>query len=192
MNTIRIPGNIYNALRACSATDDVRYYLNGILVDVANQKLVATDGHRLFAYPIDAEKSELDPESLDDKIVELPRRKADAAGEIVITFTAEQTTITSFSTTGRQKWVEVVAIVDGTFPDYAKVIPPWGEGPRDKVPLVSYNPRLIGEVVAALNPVGFPCRVVPTDPKGTSALLVQLDGYPDATLVLMPMRGSWS
>jgi hypothetical protein len=72
------------------------------------------------------------------------------------------------------------------------VIPPWGEGPRDQVPLVTYNPTLIGEVAAALSPGGFPCRVVPSDSKGTGALLVQLDGYPDATLVLAPMRASWS
>jgi len=49
--TLSIP-----ALKACNlfaSKEDVRYYLNGVLVTVTERATlyVATDGHRLLAYP---------------------------------------------------------------------------------------------------------------------------------------------
>jgi len=192
MTTITIPGNVYNALRACTAPDDeVRYYLRGILVDFANELFVATDGHRLLKYAIDTTASEIG-EDLSDMLIATTSRKVDREGSLVLTIDAagvESATATAFSKTGKQKWSEVVAIIDGKFPDYEKVIPPWNKAQRgDSVAAVCYNPVLIGEVVAALTPKGCACKVYPTDPKGTGPLLVDLAGYPDASFVLMAMR----
>ncbi len=192
MTTITIPGNVYNALRACTAADDeVRYHLRGILVDFANELFVATDGHRLLKYAIDKTASEI-ADDLPDMLIATTSRKADREGSIVLTIDAagvERASATSFSKTGKQKWTEMVEVIDGKFPDYEKVIPPWNKAERgDSIPAVIYNPTLIGEVVAALNAKGLAVKVYPTDPKGTGPLLVDIQAHPDASLVLMPMR----
>lgn len=196
MSTIKIEGNVYNALRTCAARDDeVRYYLRGILVDYANDLLVATDGNRLLKYAIDKSASDYNGD-LPDRIVTTSSRKADREGLIVVELSDDpasadymHATITLYSKTGKQKWRELVEVIDGTFPDYEKVIPPWNKAQRgDRVPAVCYNPLLIGEVMAALNAKGCACKVYPTDDEGTGPLLVDLAGHPDASLVLMPMR----
>ena len=191
MTTITIPGNVYNALRACTAADDeVRYHLRGILVDFANELFVATDGHRLLKYAIDKTASEI-ADDLPDMLIATTSRKADREGSIVLTIDAagvEAATATSFSKTGKQKWSELVEVIDGKFPDYDKVIPPWtkmAEG--ETVPAVAYNPVLIGDVVKALTPDGIACRVYPTA-DGKGACRVKIAGFPDAELILMPMR----
>lgn len=194
MTTLKIEGNIYNALRTVAATDDeVRYYLRGMLVDSSNSLFVATDGHRLLTYPIDREQSEIGTD-LPDRIVSMSTRKADRAGLIVVELNDDpasvdymHATITSFSTTGKQKWRELVEVVDGKFPDYAKVIP---ERPSEKIATaaLTYNPTLIGSMVDALTAKPVACRVMPTDNKGSGPLWVEVAGFPDAVLILMPMR----
>jgi DNA polymerase-3 subunit beta len=52
---ITIDHSIIKALLICAAKHDVRYYLNGVSVDAranGDVVLVATDGHRLLAYPV--------------------------------------------------------------------------------------------------------------------------------------------
>lgn len=192
MSIIKIDGKVYNALRTCAGKDDVRYYLNGILFDFANELLVATDGHRLLTYPI--EKANEYPRDLPDMIIATASRKADREGTITVEISDDATgdnrtraTITSFSTTGKQKWAEIVDVIDGKFPDYAKVIP---ERPSDKIATaaLTYNPSLIGSMVDALTSKPVACRVMPTDGKGSGPLWVEVAGFPDAVLILMPMR----
>jgi len=195
MSTIKIQGNVYNALRCCIRIDDVRYGIRGMLVDFANDMLVATDGHRLLKHEIDKAENEYAAD-LPARTVAPSTRKADREGLIVIEISDDPASvdymharITLFSKTGKQKWAEVVEIIDTQFPDYSKVIPPWNKAQRgNKIPAVVYNPILIGEVVAALNPKGCAAAIYPTDPKGTGPLLVDLAGFPKAHLILMPMR----
>ncbi len=197
MTTITIPGNVYNALRTCAGDDDVRYYLNGILIDFANGLLVATDGHRLLKYPIDVEHAWTSiSKKQPDTIVAVTSRKVDAGGQIRIdvsdaggSFENRATaTATAFSKTGKQKWSEVVEIIDAEFPDYDRVIPPWTKmADGGTVPAIAYNPVLMGEVVSALIPGGCACRVHPTT-DGKGACRVVIASCPDAELILMPMR----
>jgi DNA polymerase-3 subunit beta len=52
---LTIDHSIIKALLICAAKHDVRYYLNGVSVDAranGDVVLVATDGHRLLAYPV--------------------------------------------------------------------------------------------------------------------------------------------
>ncbi len=195
MSTIKIQGNVYNALRVCIRTDEVRYPIRGMLVDFAAELLVATDGHRLLKHEIDSAESEYTCD-LPPRIIAPSTRKADREGLIVIEISDDpastdymHATITLFSTTGKQKWRELVEVLDATFPDYDKVIPPWNKAQRgNAIPAVVYNPVLIGEVVQALNAKGCAAKVYPTEADGAGPLLVDLAGYPEASLVLMSMR----
>ncbi|WIM04880.1 MAG: DNA polymerase III subunit beta [Candidatus Nitricoxidivorans perseverans] len=103
------------------AQQDIRYYLNGLLLVVngAEMRLVATDGHRL------AYVSEALPETLPRTEVILPRKTVlelsrqladnDDLLEIVLTPTQAQFRFAD---------IELVSkLIDGKFPDYERVIP---------------------------------------------------------------------
>ncbi len=107
------------------AAQDVRYYLNGLLliVDGAELRAVATDGHRLAfasmsldgALPGDTPRQEL---ILPRKtVLELNRQLADSDEPLELAMTANQIRFTFGST------VLVSKLIDGKFPDFQRVIP---------------------------------------------------------------------
>jgi DNA polymerase-3 subunit beta len=103
------------------AQQDIRYYLNGLLmvVEDASLKLVATDGHRLalatLALGADAARQEaIVPRKT---VLELAKLLADTDDEVTVELSSTQAAF-SFGA------VELVSkLVDGKFPDYARVIP---------------------------------------------------------------------
>jgi DNA polymerase III subunit beta len=103
------------------AQQDIRYYLNGLLVVVEDKqlKLVATDGHRL-AYASLKLDSDLPRQEVivpRKTVLELSKLLADNDDEVKIELAATQASFT-FGT------VELVSkLVDGKFPDYTRVIP---------------------------------------------------------------------
>ena len=103
------------------AQQDIRYYLNGLLMVVEDKqlKLVATDGHRL-AYASLALAADLPRQEVivpRKTVLELAKLLADSDDEVKIELAATQAAF-SFGT------VELVSkLVDGKFPDYTRVIP---------------------------------------------------------------------
>ncbi|MGE0372078.1 MAG: DNA polymerase III subunit beta [Gammaproteobacteria bacterium] len=107
------------------AQQDVRYYLNGLLMELENRiiRMVATDGHRLALcethYPkeINKNQSVIIPRKA---VLELYRLLADDDSEVEIrvggNFIQVKTTEISFTT----------KLIDGRFPDYENVIPKGG------------------------------------------------------------------
>jgi len=110
------------------AQQDVRFYLNGLLVEIADHKLccVATDGHRLAWSCIGIEVS---PETPLRAII--PRK---SVGELLrLLGSAEAGSEVSLHLTGQQLQASVggvrltTRLVDGRFPDYDRVIPSDGD-----------------------------------------------------------------
>lgn len=112
---------LFGLVHYAMAQQDIRYYLNGLLLSVSGGELtlVATDGHRLAlaSMPLESEQEKIE--------VILPRKAAlevwklladsDAAAQIDIRENQVAFTIGS---------VELISkVVDGKFPDYQKVIP---------------------------------------------------------------------
>lgn len=103
------------------AQQDIRYYLNGLLmvVEEGSLKLVATDGHRL-AYAALKLGDELPRQEVivpRKTVLELAKLLADSDAEVRIELSATQAAF-SFGT------VELVSkLIDGKFPDYTRVIP---------------------------------------------------------------------
>jgi DNA polymerase-3 subunit beta len=103
------------------AQQDIRYYLNGLLVLVEDQqlRLVATDGHRLayaaMALPASTPRQEvIVPRKT---VLELSKLLADTDEEVKIELSTGQAAFGFGS-------VELVSkLVDGKFPDYTRVIP---------------------------------------------------------------------
>ena len=105
------------------ASQDVRYYLNGLLllVDGPELKAVATDGHRLAYASMSLENIEEGPRQefiLPRKtVIELNRVLGDSEDPLQIELSANQV---------RFQFGEVVLVsklIDGKFPDYERVIP---------------------------------------------------------------------
>lgn len=106
------------------AQQDVRFYLNGLLLEISSQRLscVATDGHRL-AYSVSETKAE--PETPVRVIV--PRK---SVGELQrLLGTAEPDDEVTIHVTPQQLQVVLndvrltTKLIDGSFPDYNRVIP---------------------------------------------------------------------
>ena len=103
------------------AQQDIRYYLNGLLmvVEESKLKLVATDGHRL-AYAATELGGKLPRQEVivpRKTVLELSKLLADNDEEVHIELSATQAAF-------RFGEVELVSkLIDGKFPDYTRVIP---------------------------------------------------------------------
>ena len=103
------------------AQQDIRYYLNGLLVvvDGGQLRLVATDGHRLAyaAMPLEVPVPRQEVIVPRKTVLELTKLLGDGEEEARIELSATQAAF-SFGS------VELVSkLVDGKFPDYTRVIP---------------------------------------------------------------------
>jgi DNA polymerase-3 subunit beta len=103
------------------AQQDIRYYLNGLLlvVDEGSLKLVATDGHRLAyaALKLPAQLPRQEVIVPRKTVLELGKLLADSDAPVKIEIAATQAAF-SFGA------VDLVSkLIDGKFPDYTRVIP---------------------------------------------------------------------
>src|SRR5918999_800165 len=103
------------------AQQDIRYYLNGLLmvVEDASLKLVATDGHRLAyaALKLGAQLPRQEVIVPRKTVLELTKLLAETDDPVNIELSATQAAF-SFGS------VELVSkLIDGKFPDYTRVIP---------------------------------------------------------------------
>jgi DNA polymerase-3 subunit beta len=123
--TFSMPQGALKALLAlvqyAMAQQDIRYYLNGLLmvVDGAELKVVATDGHRLaFASrPLEADLGKQEVILPRKTILELAKLLSDGDAPVEIRLAANQA---RFAFDGV---LLVSKLVDGKFPDYTRVIP---------------------------------------------------------------------
>ena len=114
---------LINRTQFCMANQDVRYYLNGLLLEISDKKVraVATDGHRLAI----TEKSFLNVETSDIHQVIIPRK-----GIIeLVRLLDESDEACSIRISGNHIKIELgdtvftSKLVDGKFPEYARVMP---------------------------------------------------------------------
>ena len=108
------------------AQQDVRYYLNGMLIEVQTGILraVATDGHRLAMCSMEAaiENTEKHQVIVPRKgILELARLLTEQDGEVSIVLGQHHVRATTGEFTFTSK------LVDGKFPDYERVLPRGGD-----------------------------------------------------------------
>lgn len=109
----------------CVAQQDVRYYLNGILVETTDSRLnlVATDGHRLALSTIEAKLAHETKHIILPRkgVSELLRLLTDSEEEITVVFNANQFQCNFGNTVFKSR------LIDGRFPSYSKVIPRQGD-----------------------------------------------------------------
>jgi DNA polymerase III subunit beta len=112
---------IFGLVQFSMAVQDIRYYLNGLLLSTTGSTLrvVATDGHRLsYAATTLAEPAEkLDVILPRKTVIELSKLLEDNDHPVTVEIRENQVTFTFAGI------VLVSKVVDGKFPDYTKVIP---------------------------------------------------------------------
>ena len=104
------------------ARQDVRYYLNGLLLEITAQqvKAVATDGHRLAVARVDAETGVEEPRSMivpRKGVMELARLLTPEDAELKIRAGTNAVRMVIDDIRFSSK------LIDGKFPDYSRVIP---------------------------------------------------------------------
>lgn len=121
-----IPQNVLKALfdktSFAMAQQDVRYYLNGILMEISPNtiKLVATDGHRLAL-----SESSLDTGVDEDKQIIIPRKAVLELSRLLDTSDSPVKCLLSQNhlRVETEALVFTTKLIDGKFPDYQRVIP---------------------------------------------------------------------
>jgi len=110
------------------STEETRYYLNGIFLHVTDEdepvlKAAATDGHRLARFTMDRPEG---AEGMPDVIVprkavgEIRKLLEEVDGNVLIDLSASKI---RFTLSGEGGVVLTSKLIDGTFPDYSRVIP---------------------------------------------------------------------
>ncbi|MGB3469441.1 MAG: DNA polymerase III subunit beta [Erythrobacter sp.] len=110
------------------STEETRYYLNGIFLHVTDEdepvlKAAATDGHRLARFTLARPEG---AEGMPDVIVprkavgEIRKLLEEVDGNVLIDLSASKI---RFTLSGEGGVVLTSKLIDGTFPDYSRVIP---------------------------------------------------------------------
>ena len=173
MKAILLPMNSLKAMSVLASKQDIRYYLNGVLIESNKSytRMIATDGHLLGIYQIketahnDEEFSIIVPNEI---IAKLDKRD-------------------NFLSCENGKWsIDGMAFtpVDGKFPDYMRVLPTkpaTGESAQ-------FNPELITRFAKCSKLLNGTKNPVIAHNGGSSALVdLGLDRFVG---VVMPMRNN--
>jgi DNA polymerase-3 subunit beta len=204
---LTIQHSTLKALLTFAAVKDIRYYLNGICVDVraatdarpADVTLVATDGHIMLAHPVPLADVEgvIEPGQYiiprDALEAVTPMKAGRTALPIKLTIRTPAPTIDAEGrTVAARPEVEitgattlVTAPIDGRYPDWRRVLPRTASGVR-----APFDGRLIGRVTKAYDymndkPTYFQLTIHHNGPTG-AALITGWKG--DGLGVIMPMR----
>lgn len=181
----RINRNHLRATLITAAKNDVRYYLNGLLIEIYLDRLfiVSTDGNRLSVLRDDSNPGVEVPEG--GTAFVMPRTLAETIKAekrlptVGLTFDTE-TKIITLNDYGSASSAKAV---DGVFPDWRRVLPtnPSGEA-------ANFNPEFVGDLAKIAKALG--CAV--TSPiiwhGGSSAALVTITNAPEFVGVMVPFE----
>ena len=183
---------IANLVGHCMSTEETRYYLNGVLFEnvVGDDgkvalRAVATDGHRCAVLAIKAaenlvlptvEFSRIFPAKAIAMLAKLGKKNEN---NTFIEFTIDDMKlhIKDFTADAAE-----FMCVDGTFPDYRRVIPAKPAG------VIAFQAQYVGEVAKALRAVGKTGVIALCFDAPTGPFHVDVKGEDDLTLVIMPHK----
>jgi len=180
---ISIQASAIRAATICAAKKDIRYYLQGVYINVAHRDyatVCGTDGHVLFAgrATIENMAGDLLPFNM---IVPLDIiKKIDKRAHAVILESLPDGTYLLDGTR--------FAPLDGRFPDYSRVIPIIGQIQPESAKPGHFDYALIVRGNDALNAYyGGKVKVYPLEQRGNDSAVMH-NGENVAVVVVMPMR----
>jgi len=136
--------DVLNLINSAS-TDDTRYHLTGLYINLVDQVAVATDGHQLVWMPIENMHKDFKELAVDKNSIIIPKEACKAFVKMLKSDPYKQSgTLTITATTISLKIFDQVAsfgLIEGEFPAYKAVIPK--ENGQQKYCL---NPMLVEKV----------------------------------------------
>lgn len=140
MKTFKIDARALKAAMVTVAKDDVRYYLEGILI--GNGSLVSTDGHRMT---IVNPRSDSFLKKMKPEIFKVFGQIPSSAINANFVYIDEKSGVIFFTGRNMKELNQVVKfqVVDGRFPDYERVIP---TGEPTKVDMIGFNLAYMSDV----------------------------------------------
>lgn len=177
-----IDSNVWNALRA-NTEKGIRFYLHGVYIDPENKSAVATDGHALLRVDIT-----IDGDICNPFIVDLTGHAKAPKGGTVEIDTSDLNGMGSIvykTKNGTQKAAMALLKIDGTFPDYKRVIPD-REQCNETFDQVTFNPELVSRTTREMGVIGVHFTSEETSGKG--ALRVVMRDHEQHDFIVMPMR----
>jgi hypothetical protein len=208
MVDIKVNAELFRLAFECVSTEETRYYLNGVYVEPRAEGgayLVATDGHRLIVIldehgsASEAAIVKLSPATL--KLCKPAKpdltRRLEVAGQEakIIAISAPPSTLEE------PVGIQAGVLIDGTFPDWRRVIPPdepvkaKAEAKATSGLLPAFNPEYftsMSRIGAGLaKAAGGIVATIKIVPRGASdPALVLWPSFPLAFGLLMPIRHS--
>jgi len=168
-----IPTDLLKAALLCASTEETRYYLKGVHLSTSGH-MVTTDGHRMFV-------ARLNDKPTADVIIPLADVQAalKMVGPRCKEIDVDGTKIASIMYTP----------VDGTFPDWRRVVPTGEEThskPDDAPAHAHFNHAYIGDLAKMGKALGGTSMLHPTS--ASNPCLVTFGERADCFAVLMPVR----
>ena len=173
-----IPTDLLKAALFCASNEESRYYLRGVHFSTSGH-MVTTDGHRMFVARLNEQPAANVIVPIDDVKAALKLAGA-RAQEIEIDLAANKIGQISFQP------------VDGTFPDWRRVVPTGEENPSSKPELndgpenVHFNHAYIGDLAKMGKTLDGASMLHPRS--ASHPCLVTFGERADCFAVLMPMR----
>lgn len=179
-----IEANRFRALMTTAAKNDVRYYLNGIHLNIKQMRVEATDGHRAIYMPLDPDECTQAGISGDESIIlsrpaKLPN-KTDGPVQIEITGTNNATV--TYTTAKGAVTIHQEHIIDGQFPDLDRVMPDSG---ATAMAALHFNPLLVADMCTIL---GTKDVRITHHTHGIGAYLAEFLEYPEIKFCFMGLR----
>lgn len=158
------------------STEETRYYLNGIFFEPVDGhlRMVSTDGHRLTQVDCPDIPWERDGLILPRVTVAQLRKDLKGVDKIQIAYSADATCLRIVT----PKWSLITKLIDGTFPNYRRVIPQNVDG--------SFSVALTGDALAAFPRMGDSSTALHIVPE-ESRMFVKAH---DLGEVSMPLHGA--
>jgi len=193
MNSFEINQKDLKAVSHAMATNDIRYYLNGVFIEHngAETRLVTTDGHRMHMViqenegQVVAPVEFIIPADMVKKCITAKASRQDKSPKIVITY--DNGKISARLPDGS----EIVQFAtDGKFPDYRRIIPQLdGSAPEIAVFNNDYVADAIKGFCDYAQIKGKTKPSIGLRPRGNSSGVLCVDNY---LAVVMPLRGEIS
>lgn len=187
-----VPTDVLRAALVCVSTEETRYYLRGVNVhpDADDIVLVSTDGHRLFCArcPLDNATT--------------PAAPIAPAAPFIVPIDALKKALTGYkgSAIHLERAGNVWTLgdvtfkpVDGTFPDWQRVVPTQKTISADLGKIAQFNPAYVadmGKIAKAVAPTTRGEVALPIiHHMGSNPAFVTFPGRITLFVLLMPMRG---
>lgn len=177
---IIIPISYIKCALVTAAAKDVHYYLNGlaILPHKTGAIPASSDGHRLTMLHIPG------PFGLPEGGAILPRDFCERIAKFKCPRKYLQETFTIEAGRARATLAGMdAALVDGRFPDVARVVPKECSGEVSQ-----FDPRYLGDLAKQAMALGAGATNVYIHHNGTSAARITMGGHPEFLGVLMPVH----